>query len=260
MHTFTFVVLALGILRLFTDIEHFSFKDMLADSPADTLVADSIETDSIVTAEVPPAPTKQSAISQPVPYAHKFNRILSVPNYDEAFPDANDIQLQSAQKLGVKPVRDREDAESRKSELVYVGANPYFHVDRLRSSIPYLVPKASALLQEIGRCYFDSLVMKGVPLHKIIATSILRSKADVEKLRVHNPNATENSCHLYGTTFDIAQNRFITIEDPDGPKRHAVTNDTLKWVLSEVLRDMRNTGRCYVKYERKQGCFHISVR
>jgi prophage antirepressor-like protein len=34
----------------------------------------------------------------------------------------------------------------------------------------------------------------------------------------------------------------------------------LKWVLSEVLRDFREAGRCYVKYEVKQGCFHLTTR
>ena len=183
-----------------------------------------------------------------------------MPRFDNAFPDLNDVQLIAAQKHGVKPVANAEEAEMRKSELVYVGSNPWFYVDRLKSSIPYLVPRASILLQDIGRAFYDSLDVKGVPLHKIIATSILRSKEDVQKLRTRNANATENSCHLYGTTFDVCYNRYKTVEDPDGPKRREVTNDTLKWVLSEVLRDMREAGRCYVKYEVKQGCFHITTR
>ena len=28
----------------------------------------------------------------------------------------------------------------------------------------------------------------------------------------------------------------------------------------EVLRDLKQAGRCYVKYELKQGCFHITTR
>ena len=68
------------------------------------------------------------------------------------------------------------------------------------------------------------------------------------------------SYHLYGTTFDICYNRYKTVEDPDGPARRQVRNDTLKWVLSEVLRDMRAQNRCYIKYEVKQGCFHMTVR
>ena len=187
------------------------------------------------------------------------HRIYSVPHFGNAFPDQNDMQLTAAQKYGVKPVADRAEAERRKKELVYIGSNPYFHVDRLRNSIPYLVPRASVLLQDIGRNFFDSLQVKGIPLHKIIVTSVLRSKADVEKLRNRNSNATQNSCHLYGTTFDVCYNRYKTVQDPDGPARRQVRNDTLKWVLSEVLNDIRLQKRCYVKYEVKQGCFHITV-
>ncbi len=190
----------------------------------------------------------------------KYHKILSVPNYAVAFPDTNGLQLTAANRWGVTPVANREDAESRKRELVYVGANPYYHVDPLYSSIPYLVPRAAVLLQDIGQAFFDSLYVKGVPLHKIIVTSVLRSQEDVAKLRRRNGNATENSCHLYGTTFDICYNRYKTVENPDGPRRREVRNDTLKWVLSEVLRDLREQDRCYIKYEVKQGCFHMTVR
>ena len=187
------------------------------------------------------------------------NRIYSVPHFGKAFPDQNDVQLVAANRHGVKAVIDRKDAERRKSELVYVGSSPFYHVDNLKSSIPYLVPRAAVLLQDIGRNFFDSLQTKQIPLHKIIVTSVLRSKADVAKLRSHNGNATENSCHLYGTTFDVCYNRYKTVEDPEGVARRKVRNDTLKWVLSEVLNDMRKNNRCYIKYEVKQGCFHITV-
>ena len=168
-----------------------------------------------------------------------LHKIRSVPSYTEAFPDTNAVQLVAAQKWGVSPVKNREDAESRKRELVYIGSNPYFHVDPLYSSIPYLVPRAAVLLQDIGQAFFDSLYVKGVPMHKLIVTSVLRSEEDVVKLRRRNGNATEKSCHLYGTTFDICYNRYKTVEAPEGPARRQVRNDTLKWVLSEVLRDMR---------------------
>ena len=100
-----------------------------------------------------------------------------------------------------------------------------FYVDKLNNSIPYLVARASVLLQDIGRAYFDSLQIKGIPLHKIIVTSILRTKDDVAKLRTRNGNATENSCHLYGTTFDICYNRYKQIQTREQPRRQ-VQNDT----------------------------------
>ncbi|MBM6992096.1 MAG: hypothetical protein I3J02_02375 [Prevotella sp.] len=187
------------------------------------------------------------------------NRIYSVPGYQKTFDDQQDVQYLSAEKWGVSPVQNRNEAERRKAELVYVGSNPYFHIDKLHNSIPYLVPRASILLQDIGCSFFDSLQIKGVPLHKLIVTSVMRTKDDVAKLRSHNGNATQNSCHLYGTTFDVCYNRYQTVEAP-GEKRRQVRNDTLKYILAEVLRDMRESGRCHVKYEVKQGCFHITVK
>lgn len=187
------------------------------------------------------------------------HRIFSVPHFGNTFPDQQDVQILAANKHGVNPVQNREEAEHSKGKLVYVGSNPFFYVDKLNNSIPYLVPRASVLLQDIGRAYFDSLQIKGIPLHKIIVTSILRTKDDVAKLRTRNGNATENSCHLYGTTFDVCYNRYKLIQTRQQPRRQ-VQNDTLKWVLSEVLRDMRNRNRCLIKYEVKQGCFHITVK
>ena len=186
------------------------------------------------------------------------HRIFSVPNFGNTFPDQQDVQLVAANKYGVEPVQNRQEAEHSKGELVYVGSNPFFYVDKLSNSIPYLVPRASVLLQDIGRAYFDSLQIKGIPLHKIIVTSILRTKDDVARLRTRNGNATENSCHLYGTTFDVCYNRYKTVQTASQPRRE-VRNDSLKWVLSEVLRDFREKNRCLIKYEVNQGCFHITV-
>lgn len=189
------------------------------------------------------------------------NRIYSVPSFRRTFPDLQDVQIEAARQWGVEPVEDRAEAEQRKDELVYVGSNPYYTMDgRMSYSIPYLVPRASNLLQKISRNFLDSLAIKGIPLHTLIVTSVLRTESDVRRLRAINGNASPESCHRYGTTFDICYNRYNTVQHPDGPERRAVGNDTLKWVLSEVLRDMREAEMCYIKYEVRQGCFHITVR
>lgn len=189
------------------------------------------------------------------------NRIYSVPSFRRTFPDLQDVQIEAARQWGVEPVEDRAEAERRKDELVYVGSNPYYTMDgRMSYSIPYLVPRASNLLQKISRNFLDSLAIKGIPLHTLIVTSVLRTESDVRRLRAINGNASPESCHRYGTTFDICYNRYNTVQHPDGPERRAVGNDTLKWVLSEVLRDMREAEMCYIKYEVRQGCFHITVR
>ena len=215
----------------------------------------------VATTQMPHLQPANAAFTTTVSADHrKPHRIRSVPSYATAFPDSNSLQLQAANKWGVLPVKNRTDAEARKKELVYIASSPYYHVDPLRQSIPDLVPRAAVLLQDIGQAFFDSLYIKGVPLHRFIVTSVLRTQEDVARLRNFNQNATENSCHLYGTTFDICYNRYETVEPPQGPRRRQVRNDTLKYVLSEVLRDMRQQGRCYIKYEVKQGCFHMTVR
>lgn len=186
--------------------------------------------------------------------------IRGVHDYHACFPDSQNVQIVAARRWGVPPVRDRGQAEERKGELVFVGSNPYYVMDSgMRSSIPYLVPRAALLLQDIGRNYLDSLHVKGVPLHRIIVTSVLRSEHDVRELQKRNGNVSPESCHRFATTFDIAYNRYNTVQPP-GERRREVRNDTLKWILSEVLRDLRRDGRCYVKYEVKQGCFHITTR
>ena len=79
-------------------------------------------------------------------------------------------------------------------------------------------------------------------------------------MRRRNGNASANSAHAFGTTFDVSYRRFKKVEDPDGRPMQAVSADTLKLVLAEVLRDLRKADKCYIKYELKQGCFHITAR
>lgn len=131
-------------------------------------------------------------------------------------------------------------------------------VDSLTHSIPYLVPRAKILLAKIGCNFIDSLANKGLNPNQFIVTSILRTKADVKKLRKRNINASETSAHFHGTTFDISYNRFHKVEN--GIPMQDVSTDTLKTVLAEVLRDLQKEKQCYVKYELKQGCFHITAR
>lgn len=246
------MVLILAVVRwLFPDVA----RPTLAE-PSETVVV----TAAAENASQPETLASHATPTQTADFSGRPHRIFSVPSYREAFPDTNAVQLVAARRWGVSPVKNREDAEQRKKELVYIGSSPYYHVDPLRQSIPYLVPRAAVLLHDIGQAFFDSLYVKGVPFHRFIVTSVLRSQADVARLRSFNGNATENSCHLYGTTFDICYNRYETVEEPGGPKRRPVRNDTLKFVLSEVLRDMRQQDRCYIKYEVKQGCFHLTVR
>ena len=199
-----------------------------------------------------------ATVKQPLPQPAHRHPIYSVPSFSGTFPDLQETHAESARQWGVKPVRNRIEAEKRKIELVFIVSNPFYKMDPgMNSSIPYLVPRAASALETIARNYLDSLHVKGIPLHKILVSSVLRTEEDVERLRRTNINASPESC--YGTTFDIPYNRYHTVEPPH-ENRRAVQNDTLKWILAEVLRDVRENGLCHIKYEVKQGCFHITAR
>lgn len=186
--------------------------------------------------------------------------IKGVASYKRTFGDLNAVQLKSAKSIGVSPLASCEEAKRLENELVEIRPCEYYDMDSLTHSIPYLVPTASALLETIGENFLDSLENKGLNPNKIIVTSVTRTKEDVRRLRHTNVNASMNSCHFYGTTFDISWKRFAKVEDPDGRPMQDVRADTLKLVLAETLRDLREEGKCYVKYELKQGCFHITAR
>lgn len=150
----------------------------------------------------------------------------------------------------------------RSKKLVNITNSPYYTVDDLSHSLPYLVPRAQQLLNTIAVNFIDSLYSKGMPPHMLVVTSVLRTHEDISKLQVYNSNATTQSCHCYGTTVDISYNRFIPITGVHGENGPEPTrwDFNLKLILSEVLNDLRLADKCYVKYEKRQGCFHLTVR
>lgn len=186
--------------------------------------------------------------------------IRGVISYKRSFGDLNEKHLNVAQALGISPISSREEAERIKGKLQLITTNELYAVDSLTHSLPYLIPEAASLLDTIGSNFLDSLVSKGLNPNKVVVTSVLRTKEDVKRLRRRNGNASENSAHFYGTTFDVSWKRFQKVEDEDGRPLQDVSSDTLKLVLSEVLRDLKQAEKCYVKYELKQGCFHITAR
>lgn len=186
--------------------------------------------------------------------------VKGVISYKRSFGDLNDKHLAVAQTIGIRPLASREEAENMEENLTHITSNEHYVVDSLTHSIPYLIPRAGELLDSIGANFLDSLKAKGLNPNQIVVTSILRTEDDVKRLRRRNGNASQNSAHFYGTTFDVSWKRFQKMEDADGRPLQDVSPDTLKLVLSEVLSDIRKADRCYIKYELKQGCFHITVR
>ena len=175
--------------------------------------------------------------------------------YSRIFNDLNEVQLDAARRNGLKKFLNREQIEAS-NELVQISTCDYYHIQKLTHSVPYLVPKAAQLLEDMGRAFQDSLFNRGYSRnHKFIVTSVLRTPESVRELQKSNVNSTTNSAHCYGTTIDISYYHF---KAPETGK--IASEQKMEQVLMQVAYDMHRQNRCYIKYEKQQACLHITVR
>ena len=195
-----------------------------------------------------------SAEGTPMPEDMSRYRADLHRHYRDVFNDSNKYQYAHAVRLGIDPISDLGSAYFTSRPIVKVADSEYYIVDDLKHSVPYLVPVAASLLDEIGRSFRDSLRSKRMPEYRLKVTSLLRTPASVKSLRRVNRNATDSSAHQFATTFDISYYGFS--------EKNARTNSGvrgLREVLAEVLYDFRRQNRCMVKYEVKSSCFHVTV-
>lgn len=220
----------------------------------ETVVEDEFFYDAPPPEKEPEAPATVVREIKAGPRSYERIRINRIGHLREIFNDSNHVQLEHARRLGITPIASIRDLYRTRRPIIKVESGRYYTVDSLKHSFPYLVPEAEALLRTIGANFIDSLASRGADGYKIIATSLLRTPMSVRKLRRVNVNATENSTHQYGTTFDLSYTRFDCADST-----RTINHEDLKNLLAEVLNDLRNEGRCHVKFERKTACFHITA-
>lgn len=173
-------------------------------------------------------------------------------DYVASFNDLQPEQLAAAKRCGISPLPNRREIESQ-PELVEIATCDEYIVDKLDYSSPYLTRDAAEFLRQLGALTNQYAGKKG---KRIIVTSVLRTEEDVRRLQRTNMNATTQSCHQFGTTFDITYTRF-------GRSGRIITDrerERMQHALYAAAYDMRKSGFCFVKYERKQHCLHITLR
>ncbi len=209
---------------------------------------DDPETEAIDTFEIDQTP--------PIRTTWKSKNPARYSSFRKLFNDKNDVHLAAARRHGIEPLASLDEARQMSFwDLAQIDSCEYFAVDPLTHSAPYLTPKTKWLLINIGKNFQDSLARRGSGGRQIILTSALRTDKSIKSLRRRNGNASENSAHRYGTTFDIAYNRYAVTDSA-----YFVPSDRLRLLLGEVLYDLRREHKCYIKYEVRQGCFHITAR
>ena len=227
------------------------------DSEFDRAIAESeaVMQNSVAdSSEERDAPSASRSEIKSGPRYHDRIRINRLGPLREVFNDSNYRQYAFAEQLGIAPIHTLNDAYNTRRPLVRIESGRHYTVDSLTHSMPYLVPEAARLLDDVGKAFIDSLASRGADGYKIIVTSMLRSPYSVKRLRRVNRNATDSSTHQMGTTFDLSWRRFDCADTT-----RTINEEDLKNLLAEVLYDLRSRGRCLVKYERHTACFHITA-
>lgn len=186
--------------------------------------------------------------------AASMSRYNRIGRLHEVFNDSNKYQYAAGERIGIEPISGLAGAYFTSRPLVKIATCRWYDLDTLTHSMPYLVPEAAQLLETIGRNFEDSLRTHNASGHKFRVTSVLRTAHSVKKLRRVNRNATDSSTHQLGTTFDISYAHF----NNDG-RSPQVSDEQLKYILAEVLYDLRRQNKCLMKFERKSPCFHITA-
>lgn len=178
-------------------------------------------------------------------------------SYANKFNAPNATHIEAAEAVGIRPCANDREVDQQKARLRKIRTCHNYVVDDLDYSVPFLTIAAANELNVIGEAFSDILERNGCPHYRFIVTSVLRTDDSVKKLqRSGNINATSNSAHRYGTTFDITYRRF----DKHDRSADYMNEENIKLALGQVLLNEQRAGHIYVKYEYKQACFHVTSR
>ncbi len=163
-----------------------------------------------------------------------------------------------AKLTGIEKCSDASDIGKRVSsrQLCRVKSGRRYKVENMAYSYPYLTRDSKKLLDEIGKRFKKKVKRDGLMGSRFIITSMTRTSKKIKGLGKANINASDNSPHLNGNTFDISYARFSF--------RKLYVTECDKWymkeALAEVICQLKEEKKCWATYERNQGCFHVVSR
>lgn len=181
----------------------------------------------------------------------------------ERYKDLNAKHLKHAKANGIKPFNTDADVLEGVNELMREGQlerledNRYYVVDHLTHSHPYLTPETIELLDLIGERFHDKLKENNLEKYHFKITSVLRTKESQKRLSRSNINASSDSSHLYGTTFDISWKNLI--KKGWFGKQTIVAHGPAIRLLSQTIGELKKEGKLVVVTEYKEACFHITI-
>lgn len=164
--------------------------------------------------------------------------------------DSYEDHLIAAERSGVGIIQNENQLSQLLADQILVkttfGAG--YKVDSLTHSVPYVTQNSKKVLEELGRAY-EKLSGEG---NFFTVSSATRTEEQQKSLKRRNRNATDGaSSHSYGVSFDISYIRFNGVRE---------WNQKEQKNLETVLNHFQQTGKIYVIKERRQSCYHITVR
>ena len=179
------------------------------------------------------------------------------------YKDYNAEHLHYAKMNGIQPFKNSKALHEgigkllRENRLEKVKNTRYYRLKGLTHSHPYLTPKAVQLLEDIGKRFRKKLKENDMGTYVYSVSSLLRTQESQKGLSRINRNASPNTSHLYGTTFDIAYKNVV--RKPLPWMKVEVADARAIKLLSEAIGELRKEGRCKVVTEKHETCFHITV-
>jgi hypothetical protein len=121
-----------------------------------------------------------------------------------------------------------------------------YYIQKLTHSRPALLPQAYDVLLEITDLFYEKTGKK------LSISSLVRTEETQKKLRRVNRNAAKGtSAHVFGAAFDISYSQYNHVRG---------RNWNYENILQQILDDLVAEGKIFYIKERRQPCFHITVR
>lgn len=178
-----------------------------------------------------------------------FSTICCAPVFSFAQSAGYMLHVLAASRHGVQPIKNNTHLKNyvSRKKLTSVSAGRGYTIHKLTHSKPYLVPKANRILKELGAQFY-----KKSNKNTFTITSLTRTISDQNRLTRVNNNATRTlSAHNLGSAFDISYIRF---------NRKKRSNPRLEKTLQSLLLQYQKSGKIYFIKERREKCFHVTVR
>lgn len=205
------------------------------------------DTYSTLTKKTEPAIT---SIEELEPIDIELPDIRVIPPIPVEITKEYDKHLYAAEHNGFGLIDDETHFRQliEEEKLVLVDEGNGYEVMKLTHSEPYITPYSKVILEELGSA-FQTVTEKE---SFFTITSVTRTPEQQKSLRKRNRNATSGiSSHSYGVSFDISYVRF------DGKKG---SNWAAKKKLEAILKEFEKSEKIVFIKERKQSCYHVTVR